>query len=126
MTHKERVASLMLHLKCTEAEAEDIIAYDAQVDKGEPTKYDLTPEQMKITKKYRNTGTREKKPTSYEFTQREKKANPTKSAIISKIAEMLVANGYEAVDITKKEREIDFKVGETEFTVMLTQHRAKK
>lgn len=75
MTHKERVASLMLHLKCTEAEAEDIIAYDAQVDKGEPTKYDLTPEQMKIT---------------------------------------------------KKEREIDFKVGETEFTVMLTQHRAKK
>ena len=50
LQHRNKIANLMLHLKCTEAEAEDIIAYDEAVDKGEPTKYDLTAEQMKATK----------------------------------------------------------------------------
>ena len=48
LQHRNKVANLMLHLKCTETEAEDIIAYDEAVDKGEPTKYDLTAEQKNI------------------------------------------------------------------------------
>ena len=64
LQHRNKLTNLMLHLKCTEAEAEDIIAYDEAVDKGEPTKYDLTAEQMKATKEYSIAGTREKKPTT--------------------------------------------------------------
>ena len=129
LQHRNKIANLMLHLKCTEAEAEDIIAYDEAVDKGEPTKYDLTAEQMKATKEYRITGTREKKPTTYEFTQRERKANPTKQAIIAELAETIKAstkNAYDNVVITGKERSIDLKIGDTEFTLTLTQHRPKK
>ena len=126
---KKQISNLMLHLKCTEAEAEDIIAYDEAVERGEPTKYDLSADQIKATKEYRTTGTREKKPTCYEFSQRERKANPTKQAIIAELAETIQAstkNAYDNVVITGKERSIDFKIGDTEFTITLTQHRPKK
>ena len=126
---RNKIANLMLHLQCTEAEAEDIIAYDEKVDKGEPTEYDLSAEQVKATRAYRSAGTREKKPTTYEFTQRERKANPTKEAIIAELAETIQAsekNAYTNVVITGKERSIDFRIGDTEFTLTLTQHRPKK
>ena len=53
-TQKEK---LMRVLGCTEAEAEDIIASDKAIDKGERVYFDLDPETEKQAKKMINVRT---------------------------------------------------------------------
>lgn len=67
--------------------------------------------------------------TVYKFDKRERKVNNVKLELISQIAEFLTndsENEIFDVDITKKEREIDFKFGENEYTLALIQHRKNK
>ena len=60
----EKIQSLMKKLDISEAEAREILAYDEDVDKGKKTEFDLTPEQEKSTRKYRQA---ERKQTAYNF-----------------------------------------------------------
>lgn len=114
---------LMRILGCTEAEAEDIIASDKAIDKGERVYFDLDPETEKQAKKLINVETHKK---STEKTVRTRKENPTKATIISEISAFLTENGYESVEITNKERQIAFKVGADSFEFTLVQKRKPK
>ena len=120
---------LMRILGCTEEEALDIIANDKAIDQGKRVEFDLDPEREKMAKKMANVGT--KKPTVYKFDTKEKKRkeNPTKAGIIAELAKFLEENSENAcenVEITNKERQIAFKIGENDFELTLVQKRAKK
>ena len=118
-----QVEKYMRLLKCTKEEAEEMIACDKAIDRGERVYFDLDPQAEKQAKKYANTGTRK---TSGEKTERKRKENPTKATIISEIAQFLTENGYEMVNITNKERQIAFKVGENDYEFTLVQKRKPK
>ena len=120
---------LMRTLGCTEEEALDIIAQDKAIDQGKRVEFDLDPEREKMAKKMANVGT--KKPTVYKFDTKDKKRkeNPTKAGIIAELAKFLEENSENAcenVEITNKERQIKFCVGENDFELTLVQKRAKK
>ena len=119
-TQKEK---LMRLLDITEAEAEDIIASDKAIDKGERVYFDLDPETEKQAKKLINVETHKK---STEKTVRTRKENPTKATIISEISAFLTENGYESVEITNKERQIAFSVSGNRYELTLVQKRSPK
>lgn len=117
--------NIMTILKCSEEEAEDIIKWDKVIDQGGRTPYDFDKEKEKEAKKMANAGTR----TVYEFTKRERKENPTKSGIIADLARFLTELSdfaTENVEITNKERQISFKIGEETFELTLVQKRKPK
>lgn len=120
---KERIMKI---LNVTAQEADEILAYDKLVEQGKPTPYDLSPEEEKKLRKYRQA---DRKPTNYKFTQRERKPNATKEGLVVEIATFLAENsGFDTknVEITNKNREITFTVGEDTFTWTLVQKRRPK
>jgi hypothetical protein len=128
MTTEKQIQNIMVNLKCTREEAEDVIKWDKVIDQGGRTPYDLDPETEKMAKKMANVRER-KKPTVYDFKQRERKANPTKGGIISELHKFLVEMSEfatENVEITNKERQIAFKIGEDAFELTLVQKRKPK
>ncbi len=127
-THEEHVLRIMNGLQCTREEAEDVIKWDKVIDQGGRTPYDLDPKTEKMAKKMANVKER-KNPTNYDFSKRERKANPTKGGIIAEIAQFLTEKSKfatENVEITNKERMIVFKIGEDNFEITLIQKRKPK
>lgn len=127
-SEKDAIQRIMDGLKCTEAEAREVYEADKAIDHGERMEFDLTPEQEKEAKKFAHAGTK-KIPTAYKFDKRERKANPTKGGIIAEIAAFLEVNtnlDTNSVEITNKERQIAFKVGEDCFELTLVQKRKPK
>ena len=128
MTTEKQIENIMVNLKCTREEAEDVMKWDKVIDQGGRTPYDLDPEAEKMAKKMANVRER-KKPTAYDFKQRERKANPTKGGIISELHKFLTEMSEfatESVEITNKERQIAFKIGEDAFELTLVQKRKPK
>ena len=122
---KQKIMSL---LNCSEEEAEDVLKWDKVIEQGGRTPYDLDPQAEKEAKKYANSREK-KKPTVYDFKKRERKANPTKGAIIAEIAKFLEENSENAcenVTITNKERQIAFRIGENDYEFTLVQKRKPK
>lgn len=120
---KERIMKI---LNVTAQEADEILAYDKLVEQGKPTPYDLSPEEEKKLRKYRQA---DRKPTAYKFDKRERKPNATKEGLVVEIATFLAENsGFDTknVEITNKNREITFTVGEDTFTWTLVQKRRPK
>ncbi len=118
----------MKNLKCDRQEAEDIYEYDVAVNHDEKTPYDLPPDKEKIARKYAHTGTR-KAPTTFNFSKRERKPNATKEGIISELASFLTENSAFSVknfQITNKERQIAFEIGDKKFELTLVQKRKPK
>ena len=122
----------MKKLGLSEKEIQELIAADAAIDKGEKMPFDLTEEQAKEAKKYTKAGTK-KAPTVYKLDnaegKRSRKENPTKAGIIAEIAKFLVENSENAcenVEITNKERQIAFKIGENAYELTLVQKRKPK
>lgn len=128
MAKNAEVERLMNILKITEEEALDVIKCDKMIDRGERTPYDLSKEQEKLAKKFANVETH-KKPTVYKWDKKKKKENPTKAGIIAELAEFLKENSEYAVEnceITNKERQIFFKIGDDAFELTLVQKRKPK
>ena len=129
-SEKAQIQRIMEGLKCSEDEAKEIIAYDKAIDKAKAKdrlEHDLTIEQEKEAKKFGNV--KEHKQTAYKWTTRERKKNPTKSAIITEIAKFLEENSENAcenVEITNSERQISFRCGENLYEFTLVQKRIKK
>ena len=129
MTEKEkRVSAIMSSLGVSQTEAEEIYEFDKAIDRGERTEYDLDPDKEKEAKKmanvknHRTTGV-------YNLNKRERKANPTKASIIAEIAQFLMENSENAcenVNITNKERQISFRIGENDYELTLVQKRKPK
>ena len=118
-----QIERIMQNLKCSKEEAEQILADDKAIDQGQRMYFDLDPQAEKAAKKYANTGTRT---TSKGKTERKRKENPTKAGVIAEIAKFLSENGYEMVEITNKERQIAFKIGENAYELTLVQKRKPK
>lgn len=120
---ESQIERIMNGLRCSREEAEQILADDKAIDRGERMSFDLDKETEKQAKKWANTGTRQ---TTSEKTERKRKENPTKATIIAEIANFLTEKGYEKVEITNKERQIALKVGENAFELTLIQKRQPK
>ena len=120
---ESQIERIMNGLRCSREEAEQILADDKAIDRGERMSFDLDKETEKQAKKWANTGTRQ---TTSEKTERKRKENPTKATIIAEIANFLTENGYDSVEITNKERQIALKVGENAFELTLVQKRQPK
>lgn len=120
-----QVEKIMRLLQCSKEEAEQVIADDKAIDRGERMDFDLDPEKEKMAKKMANTGTRKTTKTGAK-TERKRKENPTKATVIAEISQFLKENGYESVEITNTERQIAFKIGENDFELTLVQKRKPK
>jgi hypothetical protein len=118
-----QVEKYMRLLKCTKEEAEEMIACDKAIDRGERVYFDLDPQAEKQAKKYANTGTRT---TKSEKSARKAPENPTKEGVITAIAHFLTENGYNSVEITNKTRQIGFKIGEDAYEITLIAKRKPK
>ena len=133
MTTKERkkaekVKEIMRLLDCTEEEALDVIRTDEIIDKGGRTEYDLPIAEEKAALKIGRID--ERKAKSADNKRGKVRAeNPIKSGIIAEIAEFFTEKSQfacENVEITNKERQIAFKIGENEYSLKLTKHRKSK
>ena len=133
MTTKERkkaekVKEIMHLLDCTEEEALDVIRTDEIIDKGGRTEYDLPIAEEKAALKIGRID--ERKAKSADNKRGKVRAeNPTKSGIIAEIAEFLTEKSQfacENVEITNKERQIAFKIGENAYEFTLVQKRKPK
>ena len=102
-------------LGLTREEAIQLIEDDKRIDRGEKL-FELDPELAKGAKKARQAP---RKPTAYQFTQREKKAKPEKTQICSAMMEGLTAMGVSEFDITNAEREFIFVHNGTKYKVTL-------
>jgi len=120
---ESQIERIMNGLKCSREEAEQVLADDKAIDRGERMSFDLDKQTEKEAKKWANTGTRQ---TNGVKTERKRKENPTKASIIAEIANFLTEKGYEKVEITNKERQIALKVGENAFELTLIQKRQPK
>ena len=124
----KRKFNACLALGMTEQEALDVVACDHEIDRGIAQDFDLDPEREKMAKKFANATTK-KKPTVYDFKQRERKANPTKASIIAELAKFLAEdseNACESVNVTNKERQIAFTIGDNQYELTLVQKRKPK
>ena len=128
-TQKERIMRI---LDVSAEEADEILKADKAIDRGERVPFDLSPEKKKLAKKFANVDTKQrKKPTVYNLDARGKarKENPTKASIIAELAKFLTENSENAcemVEITNKERQIAFKIGENAYELTLVQKRKPK
>ena len=124
----------MKKLGLSDEEIAELIASDNAIDKGEKMEFDLTKEQEKNAKAYTKAGSTAKKaPTVYKLDnaqgKRSRKENPTKAGIITELAKFLQEiseNACENVEITNKERQIAFKIGENSYELTLVQKRKPK
>lgn len=123
--HEKRVEELVNFLGCSLFEAEQIIADDKKIDKGQEVDFGLTKEQEKKALKLANVK-EHKKPAVYKFDKREKKADVTKEGVIQAVFDFLVENGYENVEITNKSKLISFKIAEDNYEFNLIRKRKKK
>jgi hypothetical protein len=126
---KKKVNEIMRLLDCTEEEALDVIKTDEIIDKGGRTKYDLPIDQEKEAMKFGAVKDRKAKDKEGNMRGKVRAENPTKSGIISNLAEFLTEMSNfecENVKITNKERQIAFKCGENDYELTLVQKRKPK
>ena len=127
----------------SDEQIQEMLMDDKAVDRGEIMEWDLSPEEHKKAMKYANVQEKKTKPaekaeksskkgaTAYNFdtSTKKKKENPTKANIIALLATILCENddfSAENVEITNKERQIAFTVGENAFELTLVQKRKPK
>lgn len=120
--NEKQVEKIMTHLHCSREEALDVIKWDTVIDQGGRTPYDMTKEEEKEAVKIAAVGQKTK--PHYQWTKRERKANPTKGGIIQYLFECLA--DYENVVITNKERQITFSAEGNNYELTLVQKRPPK
>ena len=131
MAEDKRIEAAM-KLGMSREDALAMLAEDKRNDRGEVMEWDLPPEEHKKAMKYANSDEKKKKaPTAYNFdtSGKKRKENPTKAGIIAELARFLTENSEyatENVEITNKERQIAFKIGDTGFELTLVQKRKPK
>lgn len=132
---KERQIAAMRKLGYSDAQIEEMLEDDKAVDRGEPLPWDMSKEEHKKAMKYANADehkkpVEKKAPTVYNWdtSEKPKKQNTTKEGLVSALADFLTNTeelGCVDVVITNKQGKVSFKIGDTDFTFSLTQHRKK-
>lgn len=123
--HEKRVEEMVNLLGCSLFEAEQIIADDKKIDKGQEVDFGLTKEEEKKALKLANVK-EHKKPAVYKFDKRERKADTTKEGVIQAIYDFLSENGYEGVNVLNPSKLIGFRIGEDDYEFNLIRKRKKK
>lgn len=117
-TQKEKIMRL---LGVSAAEADEIIAYDRAVNQGKKTQYDLTKEQEKEVRKYRQAD--RAKPFIPDLKPRERKANEPKRELIEIIKSALENAGISDISVTNVERQLDFSMENVKYRIVLSAPR---
>ena len=112
-----KVEQLMEILKCSEAEALDIIKSDEAIDKG-ANPFPLSADQEKASKKARAVS---RAVGVYKFDKKERKADLDKGKLISDLIDGIPY--AEDVEITNREREFLFTYNGRKFKVTLSAPR---
>lgn len=112
---------------CSLEDAE-VAWWDAQIDKGNPTPFDLDEEQEKAVKVItKGMAKSQKAVDAFGKTRtRERKPNADKREIVSTIAQNLGLEGIENVVVSNAERQVDFTYHGVEYSITLTAHRKPK
>lgn len=119
----EAVKKIMGILGCTEQEAQDVIATDKKIDKGEKL-FPLNPEEEKASKKARRA------PTVYNFdtSKRKKVENLVKRDLIQQLSQFLnsLNEVITNIQVVNPERIISFNVQGDTYEFTLVQKRKPK
>ena len=118
-TLNSQIASLA-KLGLTDAEIEQVLADDKRIDRGEKL-FELDPELEKGAKKARQA---DRKPTTYNFQKRERKADTGKRDLISALVGAVAPLADGEVEITNMERELVFTVNGRKYKVVLSAPRS--
>ena len=118
---EEQIARIMAGLGVDRAQAEEIYQADKAIDRGEPMPFDLSKEQEKATREYRQVA----RPVMVENKPRPRKADEDKRYLLSLLAECVenVAEGG-AVDVTNPERELVFHYNGKKYKITLSAPRS--
>lgn len=129
ISKEESIARIKKGLGVTDEEAEEIYAYDQEVEHSPRTEFDLPPQKELIARKMAHTGTRETKvPMVPKFAKKERKPNATKGGVVSEIAAFLREHSefeIKYLQVPNKEGKISFMIGDKWYTWTLTEHRKK-
>lgn len=127
MTEKEKkIQKFMKTLDLTREEALQLIADDAEVDRMTSSKKineDLSPEQIKASKKVRGVG-RQPMVLKLDTSKRPKKENSAKRTIINTVNEALTNLQCDNIEITNAEREMIFFYEGVKYKIVLSQPRS--
>lgn len=122
---EESIAKLMNKLDISRDEAIAVLRDDEDIEHGKKKEFDLTPEQLAASRKYKN----EKRCVdAYGKTRtRTIKENKDKREAIAALAECLNKLSIVSdINIRNAERYVDFKLKGVECTITLTAHTYKK
>lgn len=125
MAEAKQIAT-MRKLGYSEEEIAEMLNADKAIDRGERMEWDLSAEEHKKAMKQANADEHKKPSTAV---KRERKENPTKAGIIAEIAKFFTENSEfcpENVEITNKERQIAFQIGDEKYELTLVQKRKPK
>lgn len=113
MIHTKQKEKLMQILKCSEAEAIEIMTTDKRIDQGEKL-FELGPELEAGAKKARQA---DRKPT--ERKPREKKQDADKETLLNALFSAILPM-CESYEVTNPEREFSFTHNEKKYKVVLS------
>ena len=115
----------MTALKVSEAEAREILAYDAEVEHTSKAEFDLPPDKLEVARKYAHTGTRKMKETGLNLPKKERKPNEAKREIVETLRQA-ISELSDNVTVTNIERQISFELDGETYEVTLVQKRKPK
>lgn len=119
----EKALKLMAQLDCSYEEAYQVVLDDEAVDRGEALPWDLTPEQLKESKKARQADRAKPK----EKVKKERKVNENKQIIIADLLNFFQENEeFENVEVLNAGRQIAFSLGGKKYELTLVEKREKK
>ena len=117
----EKVAKIMKALQVDEQTALEIIESDVRIDKGEPL-FELTPNQKRVEKEMRGTGTRTQ--TVYKFDKRTRKADEDKRELIRLLENAVCGVSETLVEVANPERELLFVYKGKKYKIVLSAPRS--
>ena len=122
MTNEEKIKNLMVNLDISREEALEVLAYDKEVDKMtvKQAESDLSDEQKKASKNARITHCADAYGKKRKI---ERKADDTKSKLMSVLQNALMTFGVDDLDVVNAERELTFSLDGRKFKVVLSAPR---
>lgn len=109
----------LMRLGMSETEAKQVLEDDKKIDRGEPMPFDLSKDQEKATRQYRQA---DRKPFVPNLKPRERKPNEDKREIIQTLDEAL-CDIADNVIVSNIERQIDFELDGVAYRIVLSAPR---
>ncbi len=131
---EQAIQRIMKGLGVSRQEAEEVYAYDQQVNHDSSVGA-LPPEKEAIARKMTHTGTRKTKtenakkgPTVYKLDARKRKPNATKEGLVSELAAYVGEHSdfeIQNLQVPNPSQKVSFQIGDKWYTWALTEHRTK-